>query len=211
MHIVYIHGNRATPNCFNFIRSQLSRQHEIVLEYDSEQGFYNNHERMLQQLQGIDEIFFIAHSLGGIHALHLANALADKTRGGVTVSTPYGGSEAAVLARLVLPFTQVLKDIHPLSAPVLQSKEFKIERPWTNVVSIHGGSPFMAKPNDGVVTRDSMRDRSDIDLVDVESNHYEVLQSPETVKIIKDMLAALDAEPAQTVPYGSLDGRRFAS
>lgn len=197
MNIVYIHGNRATANCFNYIRSQLRRNNDIVLEYDSALGFYNNHEKMLKQLQGVDEMFFIAHSLGGIHALHLAHELVDRTLGGVTVSTPYGGSEAATLARFVLPFTQVLNDIHPLSSPVLQSKAFNIVRPWTNIVSVNGGSPFMMRPNDGVVTQDSMRHRSDIALVDVESNHYEVLQSPETVTIIKQLIEEFEDEVFQ--------------
>ena len=95
MNLVYIHGNHATADSFNFIRSKLRGHNDILLEYDSSHGFYTNHATMLEQLRGLDDVFFVAHSLGGIHALHLADELGSRVMGGVTMSTPYGGSEAA--------------------------------------------------------------------------------------------------------------------
>lgn len=184
MNIVYIHGNRASTDSFNFIRTKLPKHKEILLEYDGADGFYNNHAKMLEELEGVDDIFFIGHSLGGIHALHLANELADRVLGGVTLSTPYGGSEAAGVVKYILPFNQVLKDIHPNSAPIVASKNFEILHPWTNVVSMKGHSALMPTANDGVVTQRSMRHRDDITLVDVDSNHFEILLSHEAVDII---------------------------
>lgn len=194
MNIVYIHGNRASPESFNFIRSQLPRYNDILLEYDSANGFYNNHRAMLEKLQEVDEIFFVGHSLGGLHALHLANELSENVIGGITLSTPYGGSEAAALTKYLLPFAQVLKDIHPASAPILESKGFEILHPWTNVVSMKGNSTLMMTANDGVVTQNSMRYRDDIALVDVDSNHYEILLSRKTVSIIKKKIERLEGE-----------------
>lgn len=194
MNIVYIPGNRASTDSFNFIRAQLPSYNDILLGYDSADGFYNNHHEMLEKLQGVDEIFFVGHSLGGIHALHLANELSEKVLGGVTLSTPYGGSEAAALVKYLLPFNKVLNDIHPLSAPILESKGFEILHPWTNVVSMKGHSAFMMSENDGVVTQKSMRYRDDITLVDVDSNHYEILLSKEAVNIIKQKIEKLERE-----------------
>jgi hypothetical protein len=53
------------------------------------------------------------------------------------------------------------------------------------VVTVKGQSPFIAEPNDGVVTIDSQRHHADMELVDVDYNHYEVLQAESVVKLIK--------------------------
>ncbi|RJF96827.1 alpha/beta hydrolase [Noviherbaspirillum cavernae] len=199
MHIVYIHGNGQTAESFNFIRSQITRFPEIVLEYDSTNGFYNNFQDMLVRLDGVRDIFFIAHSLGGIYALHLANAIPDRVLGAVTMSTPYGGSEAAEIVKYILPFNQLIRDIQPKSAPIMDAKKFTIRHPWINMVSLKGQSPLMVTPNDGVVTFDSMRQRQDIRLIDVESNHYEITQSLYAVEIIRQALADVENGVAPVV------------
>jgi pimeloyl-ACP methyl ester carboxylesterase len=189
MNIVYIHGNGASAASFNYIRTQLSEYPEILLEYQSADGFYENLERMREALDGIDDIFFVAHSLGGIYALHLAHALEDKVSGAVTLSTPYGGSEAAELVKYMLPFNRVIQEIRPRSAPIEEANKFDIKHPWTNIVTLDGHSPFMVAANDGVVTRDSMRHREDIRLIEVMSSHYEVVLHEETVAIIRSAIA----------------------
>lgn len=191
MNIIYIHGNGATAESFNFIRQQLTGHNDILLEYDSTKGFYNNYQEMLERLDGVGDIFFVAHSLGGIYALHLANDLSDKVLGAVTMSTPYGGSKAAQFAKYVLPFNQVLRDIQPHSAPIAEGHGFKILPPWTNIVTTGGHSSLMPAANDGVVTQDSMCYRQDIKLVDVESNHQEILLSHEAVAIIRKAIKEL--------------------
>ena len=50
MNLVYIHGNHATADSFNFIRSKLPGHKDILLEYDSNHGFYANHAAMLEQI-----------------------------------------------------------------------------------------------------------------------------------------------------------------
>ena len=80
MNLVYIHGNHATADSFNFIRSKLPGHNDILLEYDSGHGFYTHHAPMLDRLHGLDDVFFDAHSLGGIHALHLAHHVGQELR-----------------------------------------------------------------------------------------------------------------------------------
>jgi pimeloyl-ACP methyl ester carboxylesterase len=189
MNIVYIHGNRATPTSFNFIRSRIARHHETMLEYDSATGFYCNHEKMMEQLDGKEDIFFVAHSLGGIHALHLAHHLGMRVVGGVTMSTPYGGSTAANVMACFMPFSQVMKDIRPTGRPIMEASRLKAPRIWTNIVTVGGSSPFMLEPNDGVVTLESMRHRKDIRLVDVDCNHFEVVMYEHTVDVIKQSIS----------------------
>lgn len=188
MNIVYIHGHGATSASFNFLRVGLTSYPFMLLDYQSEDGFYNNLDVMLRQLQGHKNLFFVGHSLGGIYALHLANALGDQVRGGITISTPYGGSQAAQLVQFMLPFHQVLRDIQPGSAPIEDANAFNSQHPWTNIVTTAGHSSFMLAANDGVVTQESMRHREDICLIDIDSDHYEVLRNPATLVMIEDAI-----------------------
>ena len=87
MTLVYIHGASATGESFNYIREKL-RGSSVVINYDSRNGFQNNLDSMKEQLKDIKDMFFIAHSLGGIYALHIANHYPEQVLGAVTLSTP---------------------------------------------------------------------------------------------------------------------------
>jgi pimeloyl-ACP methyl ester carboxylesterase len=184
MQIVYIHGASATSESFNYIRSRLGNG--IAVNYDSRDGFENNLAMLKSQLAPYQEIFFVAHSLGGIYALHLANAIPDQVLGAVTLSTPYGGAEVADFAKFFLPFSRLMRDIGPSSWAMRQADRIKIQHPWCNVVTVKGQSPFMVEPNDGVVTIASMRHHADMELVEVDYNHYEVVLSDQIVDIIQE-------------------------
>ena len=56
MNIVYIHGASATSESFNYIREHIGGK-EILINYDSHNGFKNNLNDMLEVLQDIDDIF----------------------------------------------------------------------------------------------------------------------------------------------------------
>ena len=140
------------------------------------------------QLSNYKDIFFIAHSLGGIYALHLANYFPEQVLGAVTLSTPYGGAEVADYAKYFLPFSRLMRDIGPSSWAFEQADKIKIQYPWTNIVTVKGQSPFLLAHNDGVVTVDSQRHHADMELVEVDYNHYEVVLAEPVVKIIKERI-----------------------
>jgi pimeloyl-ACP methyl ester carboxylesterase len=190
MNIVYIHGAIASGDTFNYIRSQVTGHDETILEYSSSQSFYRNRDDMLERLKGLSDIVFVAHSLGGVYAMHLANEIPDRVLGAVTLSTPYGGSGAALFLRMLPALSQVqlLKDIQPFSGPITDLLNFRVVHPWTNVVTVGGASLFMPGPNDGVVTKASMSHRKDIELVELDANHYEVVLHPVSVGLIKDLI-----------------------
>lgn len=198
MNLVYIHGANASPDSFNFIRMKLGGN-DLVLKYDSANGFHHNLKSMRTQLDGIEDIFFIAHSLGGIYAAHLAQHLPGQVQGAVTLATPYGGSKAAEWIKWLLPFNQLLQDIQPHSAAILQAHSIRLQQSWTNIVTTKGHSSLMMTANDGVVTAASMRYRSDMTFVDVSANHYEVLLSHHAVAVIR---AALE-RAVQNIHSGS--------
>jgi hypothetical protein len=187
MKTVYIHGASATGESFNYIRSQLPSD-DIVLEYNSRDGFNNNLDAMIDALESVDQMFFVCHSLGGIYALHIADYYQDRVLGAVTLSTPYGGAEVADYAKYFYFFSQLLKDIGPRSAPMRQADKINITWPWTNVVTVKGSAPWILEPNDGVVTLSSQRAHKDMELVEVDYNHYEVVLAPSIVEIIRARL-----------------------
>jgi pimeloyl-ACP methyl ester carboxylesterase len=184
MTLVYIHGASATSESFNFLRSKLGKG--IDINYDSRNGFENNLAEIIAQLKDVKDIAFIAHSLGGIYALHVANAMPDQVVGAVTLSTPYGGAEVADYAKYFLPFSRLMRDIGPNSWAFKQADKIKIQHPWTNIVTVKGQSAFMLAHNDGVVTVASQRHHEDMELVEVDYNHYEVVLAEPVVKIIKE-------------------------
>ncbi len=192
MTVVYIHGHGASSASFNFLRQSIGGD-SFALEYDSHFGFSNNLAQMVEQLAEIDDdIFFVAHSLGGLYALHLAAMLGNRVTGGVTMATPYGGSKAALFLNLVFP-QQLYRDIHPTALPVIHGVDIDLGAlPWTVIVSTLGNSQLIAAANDGVVTQASMRSRRGAIFVDVASNHHEVTQSRHSLAIIQQAIAAIN-------------------
>ena len=184
MKLVYIHGANATSESFNYIRSKLGNG--IDVNYDSRNGFENNLMDMQASLKDQKNLVFVAHSLGGIYSLHLANSMPEVVKGAVTLSTPYGGAEVADYAQYFLPFSRLMRDIGPSSWVMKQARNIKIQHPWTNIVTVKGQSAFMHEPNDGVVTIASQKHHKDMELVEVDYNHYEVVLSDVVVKLIKE-------------------------
>lgn len=189
--IVYIHGASATAESFTHIR-QYVRDHfeepDIMLEYRSEDGFDENLKSMKGRLDDAERLFFVSHSLGGIYSLFLANHYRETTVGGVSLSTPYGGSEQADFARYFLPFNRLMKDVGTMSRPMREARELPAPPNWTQVVTTVGQSPWIKEPNDGVVTLKSMRSRHDFELVEMPLNHYEVVISDRVVDLVLDRI-----------------------
>jgi len=187
MKIVYIHGASATSESFNYIRQHIGGD-DTVVNYDSRNGFENNLVDIKKQLGKTEDIFFIAHSLGGIYALHLANAIPQQVVGAVTLSTPYGGAAVADVAKYFMPYSRLMRDIGPSSWVMKQANKIKIQHPWTNIVTVKGQSPFMTEPNDGVVSIVSQRHHIDMELLEIDFNHYEVVLSEQVVVLIRERL-----------------------
>lgn len=189
--IVYIHGASATAESFTHIRQYVRDvfdEPEMVLEYKSDNGFVNNLAKMILQLDDAERLFFISHSLGGIYSLYLADYYKENTHGGVSLSTPYGGSKEADFARYFLPFNQLMKDSSAICGPIVKSRKIPAPPNWTQIVTTAGQSPWIHQPNDGVVTIESMRYRKDFELIEMPLNHYEVVISDKVVEIILDRI-----------------------
>jgi pimeloyl-ACP methyl ester carboxylesterase len=188
MLLVYIHGASATSESFNYIRQHI-KGNELLINYDSRNGFEKNLENMRALLSAQKNMFFISHSLGGIYALHLADLFSNQVLGAVTLSTPYGGAEVADVAKYFLPYSRLLKDIGPTSWAMKHARNIEITCSWTNIVTTQGSAPWIPAPNDGVVTISSQRKRGDImELIELDCNHYEVVLNDQVIEIIKEKL-----------------------
>ncbi len=188
MKTVYIHGANASSVSFNYIRHFIKGD-DILIDYDCKNDFEYNLKNMKQQLRDQGDLFFVAHSLGGIYSLHLYEEFTDLVKGAATISTPYGGSEIADLAKYLLPYNTLLRNVSTNSWPIKHGQEIKPKCPWTNIVTIKGNSEWITSKNDGVVSLSSMRSRKDFQLIDIELNHYEIVLSPLTVDILKNKIA----------------------
>lgn len=189
MDLVYIHGAGASVESFNYIREHIPHHKEILLEYNVSNGYEKNLVSMAKKLQNSERVFFIAHSMGGLYAVHLANKYQQKTAGAVTMSTPYGGVAFVNYTKYFLPFNKLVRDIASNSIFIKETNEIPVTKPWCNIVTTRGTSPLIIEPNDGVVTVKSQKHRKDMELKEVQLNHYEVVISPKTVSIINNKIA----------------------
>ena len=201
MILVYIHGANSSSSSWNYIRQQLASDdqlrklntQELLLEYNSGNGFDNNLKDMVKTINKTDtkqKIYFIAHSLGGIYALHLSQEFPIRTKGGFTISTPYGGCESANLLHVMFPREQLLSDITPNSWPMRRISHFIIPKNWSTVITTAGDNPlFLGQSNDGVVTVKSQQVLKYVNSINMEFNHYEILQSNQlTTQLIKNII-----------------------
>jgi pimeloyl-ACP methyl ester carboxylesterase len=186
--IVMIHGANATERSFAYIVNQLPDCNCIMLNYESADGFYYNLERIVQHVKALGPVFIVAHSLGGVYALHMLQHV--NVNSVISVSSPFGGSATADWARYMMPNYQLFRDIGTRSQPILQCKEIEITVPWTQIVTTRGTVPWHKGDNDGVVTVNSMTGRNDMEYVYVNENHYEILGSDIVVNLIKDKYLA---------------------
>lgn len=180
MHIVYIHGANATPHSFNFIRQRLSHHSSTDIVYDA----HNPLDEIIDDaeatiLSAVDEPYhLVAHSLGGIVAVALSQRSKHMIKSIATMSTPFGGSEAATAASVLLPFNTFLKNISTRSPTLREIITTGPVVPTLNVITTAGGTMFEHRPNDGVVTVESQLAFVGTSTVEVQLNHFEVLLSP---------------------------------
>ena len=80
--------------------------------------------------------------------------------------------------------SRLMKDIGTMSGPMRDAQRLPAPPNWTNIVTTVGDSPWITERNDGVVTLESMRNRTDFELIELPLNHYEVVLSSKVVEII---------------------------
>lgn len=179
---VFIHGANQSSLSSEYLKSNCNFKKKYFVNYSSSERFFTNLEIMVEDLKKFDQIFIVGHSMGGLYGIYLTQHI--KVAGGVSISTPFGGSFTADWARYFIPTYPLFKDVGRRSRPVADSKKIKLDIPWTQIVTTTGSVPYHGSKNDGVVTIDSMTARTDVEYVEVEHNHYEVVFSKKVANII---------------------------
>lgn len=187
MHIFYIHGANATPKSFSFIKQNLPEHTFTDFQYDASKKLTDTIARAASEITTPCHI--VAHSLGGVVAVAAAH-LVDRglVKSITTISTPFGGSEAADRFRLVMPFNTFFKNIRT-SNPILKAIQTKpLPSPTLNIITTGGRSPFEPLPNDGVVTIASQQILTHSTKAIVPYTHFEVLLDAGVVDIVSEFI-----------------------
>lgn len=184
--ILYLHGFNSSGLVFNHIISQIQDHVPIVAEYDSTMSINCAHDTIKHE-ELSKKYFIVAHSLGGILAHRIA-CEDSNVAGIVTLSTPFGGHNAATILRFAFPKLRVMKDLMPYSNSVAFSRRIIPLCRWLNVVTTGGGLPFMANANDGVVSVKSQRCVKPTDELLLPTNHFEVVQHQTVICAINSVI-----------------------
>ena len=112
----------------------------------------------------------------------------DKIERVCAISTPFGGSRAALALRWLPGHPKVMHDITPNSAKIELISQLKLQVPTLNIISTGGSLPTTPEPNDSIVTVASQKALGFGKKVEVKANHFEVLLHEKTVKLLQDFL-----------------------
>ena len=186
MKIVYIHGATASERSFAFIQQSLRTKNPIYLNYEKDTTAKDNLSAMkIELLKHVDDpVYVIAHSMGGLYATYLQEEYSN-IQGVVSLATPFNGSEIAMWGAMLNPNYQLFQDITTHSEFIRHSRKIDITVPWLQVVTTVGDVPWISGRNDGIVTYSSMTCRDDVEYIELDRNHYEVVLSKRVVDIIK--------------------------
>lgn len=187
--IVYIHGAFCDSGIFDFIRSNIN-VNNVAVNYNWRLDYQSAVESIIDQIPTTEKIFLVGSSLGGLYSLIISDRLKDRVVGGITISTPYGGSIGTSLIRICkfmfLGDYECIPDLNPIGELVQTVKSIDTPKNWSGIVTTAGHNPIGIIPNDGIVSLESMRARHDLPTIDMPYGHVEVMSQMETVTIIKN-------------------------
>jgi pimeloyl-ACP methyl ester carboxylesterase len=193
MTLVLLHGAEGPDfQLMNFFRDHLNNHDSVVINYNPNQAWKINLNNIHEQIKDFDKIFFVGLSLGGVYALHLYNLMPEKVLGACGISSPYGGVEMADTIKFMYPERKFLDYCGVSSNFIKNLSDIRINVPWWNIVTTQGHNNFLIKPNDGIVTIDSMTAlKNHMSLIELAESHFTVVKSDLTVSVIEDCLGSI--------------------
>lgn len=199
--MVLIHGAYQSSTSFAFLKHLLPQYQFISLGWDVKGKFNQNLKEMRSILKGHAPLYFVGHSMGGIYAAHLSESV--NCIGGTAVSVPWGGSKAADWMKYIVPRHQLYHEVATSSPIVVKARTMRLPGIWKNIVTTHGDNPGLKKPNDCVLSCDSMEARDDLPYAMLDATHHEALLRVDLIRSIeKNFLEAVEKEekPDQRLP-----------
>lgn len=185
--IYFIHGLNSSHRSFTYIAKELDLPLSKI-DYMSQQALGTSIEQVLKQIPKDEPIILIGHSLGGVIAMNIAHAGVRNVQKIITISSPLGGSRAAIYARWVVSGLPVLNDIVPSSPYIRPLAKLNAPCEVLSIFSTSGSLPTSQEPNDSVVTVASQKALPFAKKIEVKANHFEVLLHDKTVDAISKFL-----------------------
>jgi pimeloyl-ACP methyl ester carboxylesterase len=182
--ILYIHGAFSSGLSFKRIQERLPKHEAMFAEYTVNQQLEEIVEQVGTIVKQHDELDIIAHSLGGIVGVAVAQQN-ENIRSIITLSTPFGGSKVADLLRW-LSSHELYRSLHGQNVILRRLQKTPLHCKHRCIVTTVGNNPMMFEPNDGVVSLKSQTAVPHAEQIQVPLNHFEVLLSDTTLKLIKD-------------------------
>jgi triacylglycerol esterase/lipase EstA (alpha/beta hydrolase family) len=188
--IFAIHGAYATPATFNYLKYKLGKGYKwTFLDYRNVSCGVQN---IVNNVENLDEPYHvIGHSMGGLIGLKLLERPWVKSL--TTISSPINGIELTWFQQY-LTKDSFLPEITEYSEFIRNLKLTDNIKPIQHIVSMTGYSPFMWKPNDGVITIWSQIQKSQGPIHEVKANHIEIMLIDETRQLLTDFWKNIDSE-----------------
>jgi Alpha/beta hydrolase family len=186
MDIIAIHGAWSSSISFNHLRTQIKGSWHAV-DYD------HATDTMWDIIGKTNEIIkkpsvIIGHSLGGIAAMHVHdNPL---VRGIITLASPLAGLELNLL-QIYLSRSKLIAQIASDTHLIRDMKKRQYDKPVLHLVANRGFNPFIYEDSDGVLPRKVQTGWGCGDFQEITANHYEILQSPESIVSITGFIAKI--------------------
>lgn len=192
--IIFVHGAFSSSRVFNFIR--LSLKDVAVFddfEYDWEQPTDLVAKQLAARINDCTQpVVVVGHSLGGnVAVLATQHVIGTNLKQIVTISSPFGGSNAATMIKLMYPSVRVLRHICSSSPHIAALRQFTPNVPVCSIVTNKRLGLFQYEPSDGVVTAQSQMALPYPNYVKLDCGHTEVLLMPETVDTIRRLLHSI--------------------
>lgn len=202
---VWLHGALSSPISFAYLSKATKKigQTDLFLSYDIQA---NSNEIILAQLEDqltrylrdneVDRVRFIGHSFGGVYAVALVDKLilslpVDTEI--ITLSSPFGGSGFASILSWLQGASNFISNVSAMSSLIKNiSLKSDIWCKVTSVITTAGVEHPLLIANDLVVSVKSqmalVEAGCDVDIVEIDLNHFEVLLSEDVAKLVKDLL-----------------------
>lgn len=187
--IAYLHGLNSSHFSFAYLSKELGAKQLAKINYTSHQPLLESVQEVAAQLPKNEPLILVGHSLGGVIAMLIAHAGTHDIEKVVTISSPLGGSKAAVYARWLVTGVRVLGDITPNSIYMKLIESSSAPCPVLSIIST-GGGISSHEPNDSIVTVASQRALSYARKVEVRANHFEILLVDKTVEAVRKFIEA---------------------
>lgn len=208
--VLFVYGAAGSPQDWQTVFRELDREQfqPWFFFYPTGQRLntmgeaLNAHVKLLEENYDFDELYVVAHSMGGLVArsfvLKNFSEGHDYIERLITISSPWGGHEAAGLgvrrAPKVVPSWRDMR----VGSDFQKSLFIKKLPSEVDYLLIYGNkassSPILPKENDGTVSLASMTKREAIEdadkVITVHADHVGILSSPSVIEQIEEFLTA---------------------